>query len=98
MNPDIQSALSSMGNIQTKINAGERYRLMHKKIKSGSLWIEIQKETYRIKVTGDVKLRLQSFITNLIASDPSDDQGNPVWHVPFGSKLKAIIYEYNRLT
>ncbi|KAB7687722.1 hypothetical protein [Plesiomonas shigelloides] len=98
MNPDIQSALNSMDNIQTKINAGERYRLMHRKIKSGSLWIEIQKETYRVKVTGDVKLRLQSFITNLIASAPSDDQGNPVWHVPFGSNLTAIIYEYNRLT
>ncbi|EGR3254588.1 hypothetical protein N5K32_004655 [Vibrio parahaemolyticus] len=97
MNPNIQSALSSKENIQTKINVGERYRLMHKKIKSGSLWIEAQREAYRVKVTGEVKLRLQKFITKLVESEPSDDQGNPVWHVPFGSSLKAIICEYNRL-
>ncbi|MDV2326644.1 hypothetical protein, partial [Vibrio cholerae] len=78
MNPNIQSALNSKDNIQTKINVGERNRLMHRKIKFGSLWIEVQKETYRVKVTGDVKHRLQSFIANLIESDPSDDQGNPV--------------------
>ncbi|KFE11022.1 hypothetical protein DN37_3475 [Vibrio cholerae] len=50
MNPNIQSALNSKDNIQTKINVGERYRLMHRKIKFGSLWIEVQKETYRVKV------------------------------------------------
>ncbi|HCJ7274124.1 TPA: hypothetical protein NVH30_003798 [Vibrio cholerae] len=98
MNPNIRSALNSKDNIQTKINVGERYRLMHRKIKFGSLWIEVQKETYRVKLTGDVKLRLQSFIANLIESDPSDDQGNPFWHVPFGSNLEAIICQYNRLT
>ena len=95
MNPNIKSVLNSCNNLSIKVNSGEKYRIMKSGIKSGSLWLEVQHEAYRLKLTGEVKSLLQNFVNKHTRIKPSDDQGSPVWHLPFNGYMESIVKKLN---
>lgn len=96
MNPAIKSVVGRSENLALKENVGERYRIMKNGI-NGSLWLELQQEAYRLKLTGDVNSVIGAFVTNHTGEKPTEDQGSPVWHLPFDGSMEEIVSELNRV-
>jgi hypothetical protein len=97
MNSNIQAVINSCEKLQLQVNTGDRHRITKDTISSGSLWLEVQSETYRLKLTGGVKTALESYV-NLTAGAPTvEDQGNPVWHLPFTGLMEKIIHKLNKI-
>ena len=97
MNSNIQSALNACENLSLKVNSGDRYRITKNTMKSGSLWLEVQQEVYRLKLTGEVKNKLQGYVNQLTMIKPTEDQGNPVWHLPFSGYMEKIVNKLNEI-
>lgn len=97
MNSNIQSVLNTCENLSLKVNSGERYRITKNTIKSGSLWLEVQQEAYRLKLTGEVKSKLQGYVNQLTEVKPTEDQGDPAWRLPFSGYMEKIINKLNEI-
>ncbi|MGF1879325.1 hypothetical protein L4D77_29215 [Photobacterium frigidiphilum] len=97
MNRNIQLVLNSCENLNLKVNSGEKYRITKNTIKSGSLWLEVQQEAYRLKLTGEVKSKLHVFVNQLTDIQPTEDQGDPVWHLPFTGYMEKVVNKLNEI-
>ena len=95
MNSDIQSVLNSCHNLTCQINVGERYRITNKGKYSGSLWLEVQREGFRLKLTGDVKSHLENFVNAHTSITSKEDQGYPIWLLPFNGFMEVIVQRFN---
>lgn len=96
MNANIVAIVNKNDNLSLKVNAGEKYRVSKAGFK-GSLWLEPQKEAYRLKLTGDVKSQLSSFVVSKFGSKSHDDQENPVWHLPLNGAMETVVSEFNKI-
>lgn len=90
MNPNIKAAVSACENLHLKVNIGERHRIT-KNALTGSLWLEVQQEAYRLKLTGEVLSELRHYIESKVGKPTYEDQGNPVWLLPFDNTMKDIV-------
>ena len=96
MNPDIKAIVNSCNDLKLKVNAGGRHRIM-KNGMSGSLWLEVQQETYRLKLTGEVKSALRHYVLSKVGDITHEDQGDPVWHLPFNGSMEAIVSDLDKI-
>lgn len=96
MNANIVAIINRSDNLTLKVNVGERYRVSKAGFK-GSLWLEPQQNAYRLKLTGDVKSQLSSFVINKFGPKSHDDQDNPVWHLPLNGAMEAVVSEFNKI-
>ncbi|MBY5944785.1 hypothetical protein [Photobacterium rosenbergii] len=96
MNSNIIAIVNKCENLSLKVNVGERYRISKSGLK-GSLWLQPQQAAFRLKLTGDVKSRLSSFVIGKVGSKSHDDQDNPVWHLPFDGSMEVIVSAFNEL-
>ena len=97
MNSNIKAALNSCDNLKCKENAGGRFRITKAGIPTGSLWLEVQQECYRLKLTGEVKSVLMNYVNNSTELKHTEDQGDPVWHLPFSGLMEDIVQQLNKI-
>jgi len=96
MNENITAIVTKCENLSLKVNVGERYRISKVGLK-GSLWLELQQEAFRLKLTGEVKFRLSNYVTTNVGSEPVEDQGDPVCHQPLNGTMEMIVSEFNKI-
>ncbi|WP_421252326.1 hypothetical protein [Aeromonas sp. 600724] len=97
MDKNIQAIVNNCSNLTLKINLGPRYRVSKNGMMHGSLWLEVQQECYRLKLTGEPKLLLTNFINTITNQKPTFDQGNPVWHLSFDGEMEKIVKYLNEI-
>ena len=97
MNLNIKAVLNNCNNLKCKENAGGRFRITKTGISSGSLWLEVQSECYRLKLTGDVESILKSYVNNSTGLKSTEDQGSPIWHLPFTGLMEDIVQQFNKI-
>ncbi len=93
---NILEIINKNSNLSLKVNMGKRYRVSKLGYK-GSLWLELQKKAYRVKLTGDVKEELSKFIVSNFGQESHHDQGSPVWHLPLNGAMEKLVSEFNKI-
>ena len=96
MNANIKAAVEETDSLSLKVNTGEKHRVSKPGAK-GSLWLEVQREAYRLKLTGEVKSRLVFYVKSVVGEPSHEDQGDPVWHLPFDGSMERVVKELDRM-
>ncbi len=90
MDPDIQAVINSCHSLTLKENKGEKFRVMKQGMK-GSLWLEHQKNAYRLKLTGQVVTYVSNFVNTTVGPSSREDQGYPLWYLPFDGSMESVV-------
>ena len=96
MNANIQQIVSKSQTLKLKLNKGERYRIKKDRM-YGSLWLMVQTNSYYLTLTGDVRSKLNSYVNSTAGKSSHEDQGRPVWYLPFDGTMEDIVRNLDRL-
>ena len=94
MDSSIPAAVNKT-NLNLKENVGKKFRITKSGIR-GSLWLERQTRRYRLKLTGEIAALLSRSVTIRLDEEPSEDQGSPIWHLPFDGSMEAVVAELDK--
>ena len=93
---NIEKAVNRSQALKLSVNKGPRYRIMKEGLR-GSLWLMVQKDDYYLKLTGEVLSELKSYVDLKFGKSEQEDQGCPIWYLPFDGTMENIVKEFDRL-
>ena len=91
MIPEINAAVQRYPNLRLQVNKGEIHRIRKDGITSGSLWLEKQRECYRLQLTGEVIPLLTDYVIKQVGDPAYVDKGYNVWRLPFDGSMEKIM-------
>lgn len=94
VNLNIKSSVAVCPNLSLKLNIGDRHRIMHSRIRKGSLWIRPQTERYRVSITGEVDGLLYHYLKGRFGINVGEDQGRKYWHIEKIEDVQQVIRHF----
>jgi len=97
MNPNIEKTVNNSQTLNLQVNKGPRYKIQ-KDGMQGSLWLMVQTDAYYLILTGEVLSRLNSYVNLKAGKSEHENQGYPVWYLPFDGTMENIVKEFDDLS
>ena len=97
MNNDVKATVEQCPKLQLRLNKGERHRIMHSGIRSGSLWITPRLNCYCVCPTGEAEPPLYDFLCSHFGTETGTDQNRKYWNIENYGDVAKVIRRFGEL-